>query len=253
MAQLDWITNPSDLTLLSLFWTPIPQENAIAITQRDGSPLSCKAATYLVNEKWEKIAQACTAQKFTKAYIYYLCNPATVKTFEIPASFTDEISEVEGEVPAEAVISVAQPLLDELFSLPEHQITEPMLCDSSRPTYINRIFDQENLFANDAALEAQGRKPKFLGQTAYSLNDVDELERRCSLLMSGEILYEYNYQAWRWYFDANAGRWRLKRMAFVSCFRRIDSCNLGRHLQVRSEPMWLGQVLQADELTQRIP
>jgi hypothetical protein len=252
MLDTNWIQNPSDLTLLPLFWTPIPHENAIAITRNDGSPFSRETATRLINEKWDKIVQACATERVAKAYIYYLDSPGKIKTLEVPASFCTESTGRGDSTPTENVISVPQPAVDELFSLPEHEITEAMLCDSSRPTYVNRIFDQENLFANDAALEAQGRKPKFLGQTAYSLNDVDELERRCSYLTSGELLTEYSYQAWRWYFDTNAGRWRLKRMAFVSNFRRIDNCNLGRHLQVRNEPMWLGQVLCADELTQRI-
>lgn len=141
---------------------------------------------------------------------------------------------------------------DLMLSLPEQELNESLLVDSSLPTYVNSIFDQENLFANSAALAAQGQKPKFLGQTAYALNDVDELDRRCNFLMNGEFLKEYEYLAWRWYFDQDANRWRLKRMSFVSNFRRVDSINLGRHLQVKDTPCWLGQVLRADELLQRM-
>ncbi len=239
-----------DLTLPSFFWAPVPNENAVAVTQQDGSPFSCEAATRLINEKCEEIARLCAARGHKKAYIYYLGNPGKVKIFEVPASLA-HTEETEISKP-NLVMSPQSKTTDDLFLLPEHEITSSLASESTRPTYINRIFDQENLFANEAALEAQGQKPKFLGQTAYSLNDVDELERRCAFLITGETLREYEYQAWRWYFDATAGRWRLKRMAFVSNFRRIDSCNLGRYLQVKNDPMWLGQVLQADELTQRM-
>ena len=136
--------------------------------------------------------------------------------------------------------------------IPELEINESLIIDSSRPIYVNRIFDQENLYANPAALAAQGQKPKFIGMTAYSLNDPDELERRCDLLINSEILREYEYQAWRWYFDQDANRWRLKRMYFVSNFRRLDEINLGKHLQVSGEPLWLGEVLRADELSRRM-
>ncbi len=248
--QLDWIKKPSDLALLSFFWAPVPNEDAVAVTQQDGNPFTCEAATRLINEKWEEIAQICAARKHKKAYIYYLCNPGKVKIYEVPASLAH--AQEETEIPSTRIVTPPHTEPGDLFLLPEHDITESLVCESNRPTYINRIFDQENLFANEAALEAQGQKPKFLGQTAYSLNDVDELERRCAFLIGGEALQEYEYQAWRWHFDANAGRWRLKRMSFVSNFRRIDSCNLGRHLQVKNDPMWLGQVLQADELTQRM-
>ncbi len=68
--------------------------------------------------------------------------------------------------------------------IPELEINESLIIESSRPIYVNRIFDQENLYANPAALAAQGQKPKFIGMTAYSLNDPDELKRRCDLLIT---------------------------------------------------------------------
>jgi|SRR5579883_196981 len=139
-----------------------------------------------------------------------------------------------------------------LLIIPEPEIDQSWITEDSKPTYINRIFDQENLYANPAALAAQGQKPKFIGMTAYSLNDPDELEYRCNLLSNGEVLREYEYQAWRWYFDEDANRWRLKRMYFVSNFRRLDGINLGKHLQIRGESLWLGQVLRADELSRRM-
>lgn len=138
-----------------------------------------------------------------------------------------------------------------LLVIPEQELNEQILQDSSRPTYVNRIFDQENLYANPAATSAQSGKPEFIGQNAYSLNDPDELDRRCDLLSNGEQLREYEYQAWRWYFDEDANRWRLKRMQFVSNFRRLErGINLGKFLQC-NEPCWIGQVLVADELVRR--
>ena len=44
----------------------------------------------------------------------------------------------------------------------------------------------------------------------------------------------------------------LKRMYFFSNFRRLDEINLGKHLQVSGEPLWLGEVLRADELSRRM-
>lgn len=139
-----------------------------------------------------------------------------------------------------------------LLDIPELELNPFWITDSSRPTYVNRIFDQENLYANQAALMAQGEKPKFIGTSAYALNDPDELDRRCHFLRNGEILREYEYQAWRWYFDLDANHWGLKRMRFVSNFRRLNRINLGKHLQVNNEPLWVGQVLTADELPRRM-
>lgn len=138
-----------------------------------------------------------------------------------------------------------------LLVIPELELNQSLLVDVTRPTYITRIFDQENLYANAAALAAQGQKPRFIGMTAYTLNNPDELERRCDLLMNSEILREYEYKAWRWFFDVDANRWSLKELYFVSNFRRLDRINLGQYLQVRDEPLWLGQVLRTDELVSR--
>jgi hypothetical protein len=246
MAQLDWIKSPSDLKLLSLFWSPLPSENAIAVTDSDGKPLLLKVAYELVDEFWAQIASMCSASGHARAYIYGVAQGKT-KRFEVPASLANcEMNEgisIQPPMPAMSDNSI--------LIIPEIELRESHLENSSKPIYINRIFDQENLYANPAALEAQGQKPKFLGQTAYSLNDVSELEARCGYLLSGETLGEYEYKAWRWYFDADAGRWRLKRMAFVSNFRKINSCDLGRHLKVKDEPLWFGEVLSAVELAQR--
>ncbi len=138
-----------------------------------------------------------------------------------------------------------------LLVIPELELSQSLITDVARPTYINRIFDQENLYSNPAALAAQGQKPKFIGMTAYSLNNPDELDQRCALLMNSGILREYEYKAWRWFFDPDANRWRLKQLYFVSNFRRLDRINLGKFQQVRDEPLWLGQVLRAEELVSK--
>lgn len=111
--------------------------------------------------------------------------------------------------------------------------------ESQNPIYITQISDQTNLFANKAALAAQGKKPKeFLGQSACALNDEEELALRCSLIYKDGSLTEYQYSALRWFSDPETGFWRRKRMNFTSNFRRIEY--LG-------ELCWLGEVLEAVE------
>lgn len=172
--------------------------------------------------------------------------------YEIGVSFAANVFNTNPSKPLQSNIKQEKPIqVSELLFVPEPELTEPLVYNASKPTYINRIFDQENLFANPAALEAQGQKPKFVGMTGYALNDPDELDRRCNFLINGEILQEYEYEAWRWYFDLEANRWMLKRMYFVSNFRRINHINLGKHLQFRDTPCWLGEVLRADELPRR--
>jgi hypothetical protein len=61
--------------------------------------------------------------------------------------------------------------------------------------------------------------------------------------MNVEIALFYYHPSERWYFNADAGRFRLKRMQLVSNFRLLRSFN--------GVPCWLGQVQQATELSRR--
>ncbi|NES88063.1 hypothetical protein D5R40_08170 [Okeania hirsuta] len=92
-----------------------------------------------------------------------------------------------------------------LINVPEPLITLQLLEDSDLPTYINAITTQKKLYANPTALNAQGQPPEmFLQGNAYDLNDVEELDYRTARVASGEKLVEYEYQAWRWFFDLEA-------------------------------------------------
>lgn len=106
------------------------------------------------------------------------------------------------------------------------------------------IATTKKLYCNSVAANAQGMPPEqFLSiNSCLDLNDPPEFERRIDRVSAGETLRNYEYQAWRWYFDPNAGRFRTKRMSFVSNFRLI---------QYAGQPCWLGQVLQADEMSER--
>ncbi len=133
---------------------------------------------------------------------------------------------------------------DVILSIREEELSIALLESANKPTYINAIRSQKKFYANPAALEAQGKPPEeFLDGNAYDLNDPDELDRRTERISRGETLRAYEYEGWRWFFDPNAGRFRLKRLALVSNFRLIRSFN--------GVPCWLGQVLEANELTNR--
>jgi PAS domain-containing protein len=129
---------------------------------------------------------------------------------------------------------------------PEQELSIGALEQSPLATYINAIKSQKKFYANPVALDAQGKPPEdFLDGNAYDLNDPDELDSRTSRIATGETLRSYEYEAWRWYFDADAERFRLKRMQFTSNFRLLNSFN--------GVPCWLGQVLEASELSRRQP
>ncbi len=131
-----------------------------------------------------------------------------------------------------------------LTDVPEQALTLDMMEGSELPTYINAIATTKKLYCNSVAANAQGMPPEqFLSiNSCLDLNDPPEFERRIDRVSAGETLRNYEYQAWRWYFDPNAGRFRTKRMSFVSNFRLI---------QYAGQPCWLGQVLQADEMSER--
>lgn len=114
------------------------------------------------------------------------------------------------------------------------------LYGSDRPTYINQISDQTNLWCNLAALSAQGKKPTefLIVQNAFSLNYEDELQRRMERLISDSSLSEYEYEAMRWHQDEN-GLWIRKRMRFCSQFHLVEY--LG-------ERCWLG-IVESSEPT----
>lgn len=104
--------------------------------------------------------------------------------------------------------------------------------------YINEIATQKNLWCNNAAIAAQGKKPsEFLGATAYELNYEDELQHRMRNLIADRTLTDYDYRALRWTRD-ESGLWVRKQMSFFSEFHLIEY--LG-------ERCWLGIVHQATE------
>ncbi|MEC4896333.1 MAG: hypothetical protein SAL07_25485 [Oscillatoria sp. PMC 1051.18] len=229
-----------DLELLSLHWVAIDRESVVVLNG-NGLPLPLKKLEQILDRAWEKIAKLCANQGFKQAWLYGEGN----KRYCIPADFvscSDRSNNNDDDNQPLNISTNSNP--DAINRIPEEELTIGMLERSSLPTYINAIKTQKKFYANLVALNAQGKPPEeFLEGNAYDLNDPDELDYRTSLIVNDERLRSYEYQAWRWYFDGDAGRFRLKRMHFVSSFRLLRSFN--------GVPCWLGQVEQANELQSR--
>ncbi|MBD2180607.1 hypothetical protein H6S82_01980 [Planktothrix sp. FACHB-1355] len=155
-----------------------------------------------------------------------------------PFKITPEMAKIMMSEPSlHEKITMNQPNSDPKNNLlPELGFDLNELYCNPLPVYINQISDQRVVFANPAALAAQGKKPiEFLGESAAALNDPDELERRDAMLIRDGFLSEYQYNALRWYKDEETQLWRRKRMNFCSNFRRInflgESCRLAIVLQ----------------------
>jgi hypothetical protein len=235
-----------DLTLLSLHWVGI-ENGEVAVLRGNGQLLPVELAEKLVDKAWEKISLLCANRGYSCAYLYAEGNDGEPKRYCIPATLAVNTNPEEEETePSKISEAIATPTPELISTIPEQQLSLGILEKAPLPTYINAIRSQKKFYANRAALAAQGKPPEdFLDGNAYDLNDPDELDYRTSQIASGERLTAYEYQAWRWYFDANAGRFRLKRMQLVSNFRLLNSFN--------GVPCWLGQVIQATELSRRQP
>ncbi|MBO3460035.1 hypothetical protein G7B40_011440 [Aetokthonos hydrillicola Thurmond2011] len=234
-----------DLALLSLYWLG-GENDTVIVLRGDGKLLSQDFAERLVDLAWDKIARFCASRGYKCAYLYAESQNNHPKRYSIPAELAVEAmigdslqnneyligSSVEPETTVEP---------ETILTIPEEELSIGWLERSPLPTYINAIRTQCKFYANPKALATQGKPPEdFLNGNAYDLNDPDELDRRTSLIAAGERLRNYEYEGWRWFFDADAGRFRLKKMYFISNFRLLQSFN--------GVPCWLGQVLQASEL-----
>ncbi len=233
-----------DLTLLSLHWVRI-ENGAVAVLRSNGQLLPIELAEKLIDKAWNKISQLCANRGYAYAYLYAEGNGNEPKRYRIPATLAVNTNYEEDNTQStkadEVIVTSSSELI---FSLPEQELSLGTLEQAALPTYINAIKTQKKFYANPAALSAQGKPPEdFLDGNAYDLNDPDELDSRCSRIAVGETLWSYEYEGWRWYFDAEAGRFRLKRMQLVSNFRLLRSFN--------GVPCWLGQVQQASELSRR--
>jgi PAS domain-containing protein len=231
-----------DLKLLSLHWVRIDTET-VAILRGDGQPLASFVAEKLVDKAWDKIAKHCANRGYKQAYLYAETEEGKPKRYPVAAELASNLQNTQ---PSESNLQSAELDLDSdtILTIPEQELAIGELERSALATYINAIKTQKKFYANPTALDAQGKPPEdFLTGNAYDLNDPDELDYRTSQIASGETLRNYEYQGWRWYFDGDAGRFRLKRMQFISNFRLLSSFN--------GVPCWLGQVLQATELTEK--
>jgi hypothetical protein len=233
-----------DLKLLSLHWVRIDTET-VAILRGDGQLLASFVAEKLVDKAWDKIAKHCANRGYKQAYLYAQTEEGKLKRYPVAAELANTSQNSE---PPENNLSSRELGLDSdtILFTPEQELSIGALEQSPLATYINAIKSQKKFYANPVALDAQGKPPEdFLDGNAYDLNDPDELDSRTSRIATGETLRSYEYEAWRWYFDADAERFRLKRMQFTSNFRLLNSFN--------GVPCWLGQVLEASELSRRQP
>jgi len=209
-----------DYSLLGLYWVKLSND-LVAVVGGDGEPLPVDKVHYILDNAWDKIADACVAKGYSQALLY----GSDGRRYKVSASLSGgSNSPLPPQEPSESS--------ELLINVPEPLITLQLLEDSDLPTYINAIATQKKLYANHTALNAQGQPPEmFLQGNAYDLNDVEELDYRTARVASGEKLVEYDYQAWHWFFDIEAGRFRLKRMQFHSNFKQIQFCG---------QPCWFG-------------
>lgn len=242
-----------DYQLLTLHWTPILGTEDVAILGANGCPLTGKKIKWLLNNAWEKIAQSTNRRGYRVAYLY--CEDGN--QYPIPAQCHPEPDNLEdsnledsnlgannssefcNSVGGDSVGGNDSPLIIPP-DLPIQELTLDLMEQSQLPTYINSIRSTQKLYCNVAGANAQGMPPEqFLAiNSALDLNDAPEFDRRIHAIATEGQLTEYEYMAWRWFFDLEAGRFRTKRMSFVSNFRKIQYCG---------QDCWMGQVLQAQE------
>jgi hypothetical protein len=231
-----------DLTLLSLHWVAIGND-AVAVLRGDGQLLPDTLAKILIDTAWDKISRLCTNRGYKCAYLYAKGNGKKPRLYKVDAVLSMSASDDESQ-PTSTNEGISAISTEIIFTTPEPELRITTLEQSPLPTYINAIRTQKKFYANPSALSAQGKPPEdFLDGNAYDLNDPDELDSRSMRISTGETLWNYEYEGWRWYFDTDAGRFRLKRMQLVSNFRLLRSFN--------GVPCWLGQVQQATELSRR--
>ena len=190
-------------------WT-LCKKNAIIIVPDQS------AADYLLEQALDLLALS--AMKL-KGEILIRWGKSPLEVYKVTASMasnnTNKISK-----------SSTQPILSRLSKntlISEFDLDLNEIYNNPLPVYINQLSDQKVLFANPAALKAQGKKPaEFLGESAAALNDPEELEYRDSLVIREGFINEYQYSALRWYRDPETNFWRRKRMDFCSNFRQIN-------------------------------
>jgi hypothetical protein len=233
-----------DLALLSLYWVGC-EDSTVIVLKGDGKLLPQNVAEQLIDLAWDKIARFCANQGYKCAYLYAESENYNIKRYPIPVelvveAISDDLPENNQLLtPSDMPKTNIDP--NTILFIPEAELVLTWLEQSPLPTYINGMQTQRKFYANPTALAAHQKPPEdFLSGNAYDLNEPDELDRRIRLIATEERLNSYEYEGWRWFFDPNAGRFRLKRMALISNFRLLHSFN--------GVPCWLGQVLQASEL-----
>ncbi|HEY9692427.1 MAG TPA: hypothetical protein V6D15_09490 [Oculatellaceae cyanobacterium] len=110
------------------------------------------------------------------------------------------------------------------------------------PVYIFGHYDHTILFANAAALKAQGKTAsEIIGKDGASLDLPEELDKIIDYLdkSPGTSLMEYEFPGYRWYKDPDTQIWRRKKMQFVENWYKIDFMD---------QPARLGKVLSAVDL-----
>jgi hypothetical protein len=229
-----------DLELLSLHWVKISQFQ-VALMGADGQPLNCSRTRMILENGWEKVSLSASQRGYEEILIY--CEdgnrypiPAYSNSSSVSSSSAPDPQENEPSSVNDKSTSI-QP--SRLLEIPVEELNLFHLENSRLATYINVIETTKKLYVNPAGANAQGMPPdRFLSiNSCLDLNDPPEFERRMDLVVRDRILTAYENEAWRWYFDPEAGRFRLKRMKFIADFRFI---------RYAGQNCWLGQVLQAD-------
>jgi len=108
------------------------------------------------------------------------------------------------------------------------------------PVYIFGHYDHTILFANAAALAAQGKTiSEMIGKDGASLDIPEELDKIIDYLdkdSSSPKLEEYEFPGYRWYKEPNSPIWWRKKMMFVENWHKID---------FMGQPARIGKVLSS--------
>lgn len=113
----------------------------------------------------------------------------------------------------------------------ENNITMPIMSidlnnayNSEFPEYVTSLKTATVLWFNPAAMMANQKTFQQLqGFNAMLLSEPNEITRRYERLESGEVLREYEYRGYRWFYDEDTKLFLRKQMNFFSKFEPINN------------------------------
>lgn len=117
-----------------------------------------------------------------------------------------------------------QEIKDNKMIMPTTEIDLNQSYNSNLPEYITSLKTATVLWFNPAAMMANQKTFQQLqGFNAMLLSEPNEITRRYERLESGEVLREYEYRGYRWFYDEDTKLFLRKQMNFFSKFEPINN------------------------------